>query len=144
MLDLCSMAEKEGLTVGLIGGRRGVAVEALECLQNKYPNLKGWAMEEPETKMKNVDIIFVALGFPKQEYFINLLSNEAIEQSSNRALVLMAVGGTFDYLAGRSIRAPGWVRNIGLEWLYRLIHEPWRLPRQLEGGKFFLQVLTSK
>ncbi len=162
MLDLCIMAEKEGLTVGLIGGGEGVALEVRECLLEKYPNLKVKVFEAPEIEsgkdtsgvtewappmveeLENIDILFVALGFPKQEFFIESVKRKALSEKLERPLVLMAVGGTFDYLAGRSIRAPGWVRNIGLEWLYRLIHEPWRLPRQLEGGKFFLQVLTSK
>ncbi len=162
MLDLCSMAEKEGLTIGLIGGGEGIALKTRECLLEKYPKLKVEVFEEPEVEsdkdtsevarsdsceveeLDKIDILFVALGFPKQEYFIRNIKDQISKIKNKRPLVMMSVGGTFDYLAGRSIRAPGWVRNIGLEWLYRLTHEPWRLPRQLKGGKFFLQVLTSK
>jgi len=68
-------------------------------------------------------ILLVGLGFPRQERWI------AAHRSHLGVPVIMGVGGTFDVLAGRVWRAPQWVQNLGLEWVYRLVHEPrrWRV-----------------
>lgn len=95
-----------------------------------------------EILKRKIDILFVALGFPKQEYFISKLSVES-GQLSARPLVMMGVGGAFDYISGRVKRAPLWAREKGLEWLFRLIREPWRLGRMLQGAGFFYKVIKS-
>ena len=145
MEDLIRIAAKEGYSIGLIGGWHGVAVKALECLQKKYPRLsRGWAIE-PEGKsieeitqkidQTNTRIVFVGLGAPKQEYFI---------EKVNAPVVAMAVGGSFDIIAGRSPRAPFVLRTIGVEWLWRLIVEPWRWRRQLALFKFLWLVFLAR
>ena len=168
--ELVVTAVKKRYTIGLIGGREGLALKALECLQKKHKNLVGWAENGPEViiskskiqmsnqiqnpnftkeikrivhkiQMENSSIIFVGMGFPKQEYFIEKLKIQMSKSKFTNPLVLMSVGGTFDYLAGRVARAPGWMRERGLEWLYRLVKEPRRLKRQLLGARFFLDVL---
>ena len=96
-----------------------------------------------EINRKAVDILFVALGFPKQEYFIDRIKNYESRIKNNKPLVLMAVGGAFDYISGRVPRAPAWMRKRGLEWLYRLIREPWRLPRQIKGVEFFCEGIIA-
>lgn len=77
--------------------------------------------------------VMVALGAPQQEMWIyrqrQLLDKAGVG-------VAMAVGGTFDVIFGRLARAPGWVQSLGLEWLFRLIQEPWRWRRQLRLLKF--------
>lgn len=77
--------------------------------------------------------VMVALGAPQQEMWIcrqrQLLDKAGVG-------VAMAVGGTFDVIFGRLVRAPGWVQSLGLEWLFRLIQEPWRWRRQLRLLKF--------
>lgn len=83
-------------------------------------------------------LLFVAYGAPYQELWI------AKNLPLLRARVAMGVGGAFDYLAGKVPRAPKWIRNMGLEWLYRLIREPWRLKRQLALVKFIWLVLNEK
>lgn len=71
------------------------------------------------------DLLFVAFGHIKQEkWMVNNLERAP-------AHVMMGVGGAFDYLSGNVPRAPGWMRNLGFEWLYRLIVQPWRIKRQL-------------
>ncbi len=90
---------------------------------------------------ENISLLFVALGFPKQEYFIDRIKNYKSSIDKSKPLVLMSVGGAFDYISGRVPRAPIWMRERGLEWLYRLIREPWRLPRQIKGAEFFLKIL---
>jgi len=199
MEDLCQLAAEQSLRVGLIGGRRGVAVKALECLKRKYPGLEGWTedghyqdlrtipgierkkfrelaecvspvqvqsskwrMDELVEKIRKeqTSILFVGLGYPKQEYFIlqlqDLRTIPGIERKKFRelalakrecvspALVLMSVGGAFDELSGRLPRCPKWLDDLGFKWLWRLVLEPWRLPRQLALIKFIFLVLKER
>lgn len=158
--ELTEFAAKKGLTIGLIGGRNGVALTTRECLIKKYPKLKAVVLGEPEIKFPisneqiiketinkiskgKIRILFVALGFPKQEYFINSIKREALSVKIPEPLVLMSVGGAFDYISGRVPRAPLFIRNMGLEWLFRLIREPQRLERQIRGARFFWDIFTS-
>lgn len=92
---------------------------------------------------KETSIIFVGLGYPKQEYFIYLLSDKLRKANYNRPIVIMSVGGAFDIISGRIPRAPGWMQNVGLEWLYRLIKQPWRIKRQLSLAEFVVLVLRQ-
>jgi len=85
-----------------------------------------------------IDILFVAYGFPKQEEWIY----ENLEKLPVKAA--MGVGGAFDYLSGEVTRAPKFLRALGLEWLFRLIRQPWRWKRQLALIRFvLLMVLIS-
>ena len=84
------------------------------------------------------DILLVAYGAPAQERWI---------QRHAAALgvpIAIGVGGTFDYIAGRAKRAPRWLRRIGLEWVYRLVHEPWRWRRMLVLPQFAILVLRQR
>lgn len=81
------------------------------------------------------DILFVAYGAPAQDLWI------ARHQEGLRVPLAMGVGGAFDFVAGVRRRAPPWVQRGHLEWLYRLIQEPWRWRRQLALPRFALAVL---
>jgi N-acetylglucosaminyldiphosphoundecaprenol N-acetyl-beta-D-mannosaminyltransferase len=85
-----------------------------------------------------IDILFVAFGHPKQEEWIY----ENLEHLPVK--VAMGVGGAFDYISGRVVRAPFMIRAIGLEWLFRLIREPWRWRRQMALGKFVWLVVKER
>lgn len=85
-----------------------------------------------------LDILFVAFGFPKQEEWI------AENLPKIPVKVAMSVGGSFDMISGRTSRAPEKVQSLGLEWLYRLIQEPWRWRRQLALLRFMQLVLKEK
>lgn len=87
------------------------------------------------------DIVLVAFGAPWQEWWVE--SHLGLLQSSGVKLV-MTVGGAFDFLTGKVRRAPGWMQRLGLEWLWRLIHQPWRWRRQLRLIEFTLRVLINK
>ena len=78
------------------------------------------------------DILLVAYGAPWQEKW--LWAN----RHKLKAKVGMGVGGTFDYLTGHVLLPPEWVNKMGLEWLWRLVHEPWRWRRQLRLLRFVL------
>lgn len=144
MESLCKMAQKNGYTIGLIGGGPGVAVKTAECLRKKHPGLRiVLAQEEwPHKLLKSpkllIDLLFVAFGAPKQEKWIS----ENLPELPVK--VAMGVGGAFDYLSGQIRRAPKWVQNLGLEWLYRLIRQPWRLRRQMILLKFVWLVLKER
>lgn len=151
MEDLVGAAAKEAYTTALIGGRAGVAVEALECLRVRFPGLKGWALEPEEKSIEDIAkklvatktrMAFIGLGAPKQEYFIESLAYHLSLITYH--CVLMSVGGSFDIIAGRTPRAPSFVRAIGLEWLWRLARQPWRWKRQLALIRFILLVLSEK
>lgn len=154
---------KKPITVGFLGGRNDVAQRTADCLQKRYQGLKiAWVGEEwPEKQLassnqslvKNtgekleassykldayIDILFVAFGFPKQEEFMSSHINKFPIQ------VMMGVGGAFDYISGSILRAPGFLRFLGLEWLYRLTTQPWRWKRQLALLTFIALVLQKR
>jgi N-acetylglucosaminyldiphosphoundecaprenol N-acetyl-beta-D-mannosaminyltransferase len=93
-------------------------------------------------------IIFVGLGAPKQEYFIENLQTIINSQVSGRKspvpVVLMSVGGSFDEISGRIPRAPQWVGRRGLKWLWRLILQPWRMGRQFALFKFIVLIVLER
>lgn len=93
---------------------------------------------------KKTRIIFVGLGAPKQEYFIEELSKQLTGMNYQLPVVCMSVGGSFDEITGRIPRAPEWVRRIGLKWLWRLMVEPWRIGRQWALLQFVAQVLKER
>ena len=135
MEELVKIAAEKGFTTGFLGGRDKVAEKSAECLKKKYPKLKvSFVSEEPE-KIPAADILFVAFGAPKQEYWI------AANLDKIPVRVTMGVGGAFDYISGRAPRAPRWIRDLGFEWLFRLIIQPWRIKRQLALVKFIFYML---
>lgn len=163
--ELVKMSSKKGFTTGFLGGRDSVAKKAAECLQKKYPGLRVvFADDGPEVDImgngvsskyygkkqeqkpiihntypiSQVDILFVGFGQVKQEKWIaENLPNLPVK-------VAMGVGGSFDYLSGQVARAPKWMRKLGLEWLFRLIIQPWRIKRQLALIKFIWNIMISK
>jgi N-acetylglucosaminyldiphosphoundecaprenol N-acetyl-beta-D-mannosaminyltransferase len=139
--SLCSSVAKQPITVGFLGAGPSVAEKTAECLKKKYPGLKvGLVSQEWSDSLKNnkVDILFVAFGSPKQEIWIS----EHINNISAR--VLIGVGGSFDFISGKVPRAPKFLRQLGLEWLFRLIIQPWRIKRQMSLLKFVYLVLKEK
>lgn len=159
MEDLVRLAAQRGYPIGLIGGRAAVAVQALECLKRKNPELTGWAEDPGDVDLgtlgdlddvcekigkTNARLVFVGLGAPKQEYFIEKLKVESFKLKVAAPLALMSVGGSLDMIAGRTPRAPLFLRTIGVEWLWRLGQEPWRFRRQLALVKFLWLVFGKK
>ena len=148
MEELIKEASDQGFTVGLLGGRDQVAKKAAECLRKKYPKIKitfaasggdvdknGKLLKLP--KLPKMDILFVGFGPPKQEKWI------ANNFKKIPVKVAMAVGGSLDYVSGRVPRVPKFLRAIGLEWLFRLIVQPWRIKRQLFLFKYLWLLARS-
>jgi N-acetylglucosaminyldiphosphoundecaprenol N-acetyl-beta-D-mannosaminyltransferase len=132
---ICARARDKGYSVYLLGAMPGVAEEAARALETRCPGLKvagtrhGYFTpeEEPEIVRQiaaaKPDIIFVARGAPRQEKWIRRHMAEL------QVPVAIGVGGSLDVFAGRVPRAPQWMQRTGLEWLYRVLREPKRLPR---------------
>jgi N-acetylglucosaminyldiphosphoundecaprenol N-acetyl-beta-D-mannosaminyltransferase len=93
-----------------------------------------------EIDRSRADIVLVAFGAPKQELWIRDVL------SSSKARVAIGVGGLFDFYSGRIPRAPLWVREMGLEWTYRLYQEPRRLWRRYVIGNatFLFRVILYR
>ena len=136
LLSLAGLAAERGYSVYLMGGAAGVAEDAATRLCAMYPGLKvagthhGYFDEDEELEVVQAirrcrpQLLFVALGCPKQEFWIHRWKHEL------DVPVCIGIGGTLDILTGRLKRAPRWVQRAGLEWLYRLQQEPRRLWRR--------------
>jgi len=147
--SICALAARRGYSVYLLGGREGVAEQAAAALCRRCEGLKvagthhGYfsADEEPEIvnriRQARPDVLFVAFGIPRQEKWIR----RHLEQL--QVPVCIGVGGSFDVFAGRTRRAPKWMQDCGLEWLYRTVREPRRLPRLVALPRFFLMMLRE-
>jgi N-acetylglucosaminyldiphosphoundecaprenol N-acetyl-beta-D-mannosaminyltransferase len=137
LLHLVERAAAENWSVYLLGAAPGVAGEAADRLGREYPGLRiagahhGYFQADEESriaediKKAKPDLLFVALGAPKQEIWIDRHFGKF------GSGVAVGVGGSFDVLAGRVRRAPRWVRQLHLEWLSRLLRDPSRWRRQL-------------
>lgn len=144
--DLCSLSAAKGRGVFLLGAAPGVAEAAGRRLLGDHPGLRvaGWASGSPaegeagplveQVRESGADLLAVAFGAPAQEIWLG----RHLHPTGCR--VGIGVGGSFDYLAGRVPRAPSFLRRAGLEWGFRLLRQPWRLPRMLRGSAFFLAV----
>lgn len=142
-----SKAAAAGKRVALLGGKSEVVTKLQSTLPQQHPGLNivaaqnGYFDGEDEEAIVAAlaetapDLILVALGVPKQEYFIDRW------HSAFSKTVMIGVGGSFDVWAGNVKRAPAGFRKAHLEWLYRLICEPWRFKRMSQAlPNFALQV----
>jgi N-acetylglucosaminyldiphosphoundecaprenol N-acetyl-beta-D-mannosaminyltransferase len=143
-------AAGSGRRVALLGGKREIIAKLQQVLPEKYPGLNivyshdGYFNSDEEDvlveEMADVspDLLLVALGVPKQEYFIDKW------QARLGNSVLVGVGGSFDVWAGAVKRAPSGFRKMHLEWLYRLMKEPWRFKRMSSAlPAFALRVVND-
>jgi N-acetylglucosaminyldiphosphoundecaprenol N-acetyl-beta-D-mannosaminyltransferase len=137
---LCGHAATAGLSVFFFGAREGVGLEASQKMKALYPELKvagvysppfGFHLDEEQNakaigivRESGADIMFVALGCPKQEVWLQH------HGPSCGVPVMLGVGGSFEFVSGRVRRAPVWMQNAGMEWVWRLTQEPRRLWRR--------------
>lgn len=147
---LASHCARRGYRPYLLGAAPGVAEQAAGRLVAQTPGLAvagtyaGSPREEEEDAIAELvraavpDLLFVAYGVPAEEAWI------ARNRERLGVPVMMGVGGSFDFVAGVARRAPRWVRRAGLEWLHRLLREPWRWRRQLALPRFVILVLRQR
>lgn len=135
--EMCKLAAKNGFRIYILGAAEGVAAKAAENLRMKYERLQivgtyspPIGFEKDNEEVRNIikkindseaDILAVALGSPKGEKFIY-----SIREKISVALSI-SIGATIDFEAGNVRRAPKWMSNIGLEWLFRITQDPGRL-----------------
>ncbi len=143
-------ADKEGKSVYFLGAKEEVVVKCVENIKRDYPGLKIAGYHNGFFDLNNCsDIIkdiqenspwaiFVALGSPRQEIFI-----EKIKDITDTK-IYMGVGGVFDIFAGNLKRAPKWMISMGMEWLYRVYKEPFRIKRLISIPKFLLIVMKNR
>jgi N-acetylglucosaminyldiphosphoundecaprenol N-acetyl-beta-D-mannosaminyltransferase len=148
--SLCLQAEEFGHRVFLLGGANGVAQAAAHRLGAAYPRLPiaGTYSGSPSPldessivhliRRSRTDILFVAFGAPQQELWI------ARNLAATGALCAVGVGGSLDYIAGTVKRAPIWLREHNLDWLWRLIQQPWRWRRMLALPQFAWLVIRGE
>lgn len=137
---LCDMAAKKGYSMFFLGAAEGVAAKAADNLMNKYKGLQvigtyspPYGFENDSSEMNKIDamikkarpdILIVGLGCPKQEKFIyNNYKKLGVPIS-------LGLGPSFDFEAGNIKRAPKWMANHGLEWLFRITQDPKRLMKR--------------
>lgn len=145
---ICELCNEESFKIFMYGAEEEVIEKAKVKLENKYPNINicGYINGYERDTKKIIDninnsganVLFVALGSPKQELFISKNINDI------NCNILLGVGGSFDVISGKKKRAPRWMRKKGLEWLYRLIKEPKRFFRQTKIISFIFEVIIEK
>ena len=132
----------------LLGGKPGVARRAADAITGRYPGVTVAGCRDgyfpdlapvlAELGAAEPDLVLVCLGSPKQELFM------AAAKSALPRGLMMGLGGSLDVLAGDAPRAPERWRAAGLEWLYRLIRQPWRIGRMPRLAGFVAAVLAEK
>lgn len=145
-----ALAARRGYRLFLLGAAPGVADAAAQALRARFPGLAiaGTHAGTPDPAARGslvarirdtrADVVFVAFGAPAQELWI------AATRGSLGVAVAVGVGGGLDFVARRLPRAPAWMRARGLEWLYRLLRQPWRWRRMLALPYFAAAVIMNR
>lgn len=146
--NLLPILEETGKRLFLLGSKPGVAELAAEKMLQKHPKLcvcgtmDGYFKDDSEAVARinaaRADVVFVCLGAPKQEYFMQKHAPEL------NVRLMIGLGGTLDGIAGTVKRAPRWMIRLQLEWLYRLIKQPSRLGRMMRLPKFVFAAIKKR
>ncbi|WP_313341277.1 WecB/TagA/CpsF family glycosyltransferase [Sedimentibacter sp.] len=156
-VNMLKLANDNNLKLFVVGGKPGVAEEAMENVHKKYPNINVAGSQHGYFKGTHLgkngddeelivldkinkaepDILFVGFGAKKQEQWIEY------NRDKINAKIIIGNGGTLDGLAGKVKRAPDIFIKLGLEWLYRLIKEPKRIKRQILLPMFIVKVILG-
>jgi N-acetylglucosaminyldiphosphoundecaprenol N-acetyl-beta-D-mannosaminyltransferase len=145
---LAALCARRGFRLFLLGAAPGVAADLATQLLAHNPTLEVAAhagtpdpSSDAETlrliQAQRPQVVLVAYGAPKQELWIDRVKGQL------GPAVFMGVGGSFDYLTGRVSRAPAWMRRAGLEWLFRLGNQPWRVRRMAVLPAYAVRVLRK-
>lgn len=150
---ICQRAAERGWGVYLLGAAPGIAAQAAEKLVARFPGLRVVGVESPpfraltaaehEAQLSGIRaarpaVLFVAFGQPKGEYWV------ADHFESLGVPVVMQIGASLDFAAGRVQRSPRWMQKVGLEWLYRFGTDPLRLGRRYFSNALFALKMLAK
>jgi N-acetylglucosaminyldiphosphoundecaprenol N-acetyl-beta-D-mannosaminyltransferase len=139
--DIAKLASQNSYSLALVGGHNRVAEITALKLKDKFHNLMITLIDSPEKfddqvvkkiAQSNSDILLIAYQPPRQEKWL------AKNIDKLNVSVAIGLGGTFDYIAGKRLPAPRFVHYMGLEWLFRLITQPWRLKRMWNAIPVFI------
>ena len=150
--EMLARLDEAGSRVFLLGGTEEEVRGARERIEARFDGLRvagahnghfDLSGEENETVLRAIneaqpEVLLVAMGFPRQEEWI------AANLPRLQVNVAVAEGGSFSFISGVTPRAPRWLRRLGLEWLYRLARQPWRLHRQLAIPRFVWLVARER
>jgi N-acetylglucosaminyldiphosphoundecaprenol N-acetyl-beta-D-mannosaminyltransferase len=145
---LAELCARRRFRMFLLGAAPGVAADLASRLRADLPGLEIGAHSgspDPASDAETLalidnhkpQVLLVAYGHPNQELWIDRMSDRL------GVAVAIGVGGAFDYLTGRVPRAPAWMRRAGLEWLFRLVRQPWRIRRMAVLPLYALRVLRT-
>jgi N-acetylglucosaminyldiphosphoundecaprenol N-acetyl-beta-D-mannosaminyltransferase len=146
---IAAEAARQGWRVYFLGAGPGVAQATATLLATRHPglpvagwysgspNAAEWPLIEEKLRVATPDVLFVAYGHPRQDFWIG------VHRAELPCAVALGVGGAFDYVTGVAPRAPVWMRRLGLEWLYRLGAQPWRWRRMMRLPLFVLLVVKE-
>lgn len=142
-------AAERGWRLFLLGAAPGVAEQCASVLRCRYPGLiiagaysgsptdSDWPEIQQMLSATRPDVLFVAFGHPKQDFWI------ARHRHELPCTLAIGVGGAFDFVAGVTVRAPVWMQRLGLEWLHRLLRQPWRWRRMIKLPLFVALVIKQ-
>ncbi|MDQ6877524.1 MAG: WecB/TagA/CpsF family glycosyltransferase [Candidatus Dormibacteraeota bacterium] len=145
---LAALCARRRFRLFLLGAAPGVATDLAARLRSEQPSLEVAAhpgSPDPSSDAETLAVIeghrphvlLVAYGAPRQELWIDRMRDRM------GGVVAIGVGGSFDYLTGRVPRAPAWMRRAGLEWLFRLVRQPWRVRRMAVLPLYAMRVLRT-
>jgi N-acetylglucosaminyldiphosphoundecaprenol N-acetyl-beta-D-mannosaminyltransferase len=153
--NFCKVASQKKYKIFLLGSAPGIAQKAASILENQNPGLSIVNTYSPPIGFENdprenekifklisqaePDVLFVGLGSPKGEKWSWIHKNEI------NSSVIICVGAAFDFIAGKTKRAPRWMQKLGLEWFHRFVKEPRRLwKRYLFGNTYFIWLVFKE
>lgn len=140
---LAERCAEHGWRLFLLGAAPGVAAAAGEILRTRYAGLEiaGTFPGSPHPDENNAivqrindsraDVLYVAYGAPQQDKWI-----AGNKETLTTVRLALGVGGALDFVTGKAVRAPRWIQRLGLEWLHRLLRQPWRWRRMLALPRF--------
>ncbi|GFM34464.1 WecB/TagA/CpsF family glycosyltransferase [Desulfovibrio subterraneus] len=155
---LAAESGRHNLRLFFLGGAGNVASQAADTLRQMHPDIQIAGIESPHVKTvgedmllsekedtqlvqrinaAKPDVLLVAFGNPKQEVWFNR------NRYRLHIPVTIGVGGTFEFIAGTILRAPHWMQKAGLEWIWRITQDPWRLWKRYAIGMIKLATLTG-
>lgn len=150
MMDIIRISEIKEYTIFLVGAKPEIMETAFFNIRKSFPKIRivgrhgGYFSSEREKSVieairkSEADIVFVGLGFPLEDLWINTIRKEFTKT------VFVTVGGSFDIISGEIRKAPAFFMERDLDWLYRIVTKPWRIGRLLRVGIFFLGVIFKR
>jgi N-acetylglucosaminyldiphosphoundecaprenol N-acetyl-beta-D-mannosaminyltransferase len=150
MMDIVRISEIKDYTIFFVGGRPEITEQAFFNIKKSFPKIRivgrhgGFFNMEREKSVieairkSEANIVFIGLGFPKEEKWIYANKNEF------KNTIFVSVGGSIDIISGEIKKAPPYFMENGLDWFYRIISKPWRIGRLFRTALFFMIIIKNR